>query len=1631
MGTSLNLESSAQCTKCTAGSYCATTGLVTPTNVCSAGYYCTEGAAIAGPVDGTTGNLCPAGHYCEAGTVDPEPCPAKTYRSSVRGTRVEDCSDCMSGYICPIGTVNPSDQCPAGYYCESGESAFTDVCPIGHYCEAGTVDPQPCAAGTYQDLTNQSTCKTCPKGSYCIEGCSDPVDCPKGFYCPVGTERANEYPCPIGTYGDEFRFEVESDCKDCTGGSYCETSGLAAVTGPCSAGYFCLGGAKVAAPVEGFADGYCSGTLPDGMTHGTGDKCPVGHYCPEETTNPIPCPSGTFNNYSGMGALSDCKACTPGYQCPNQGTNIASEACTAGFQCQGGVSNPSVVCPVGHYCPEGTSDALPCEAGTYQDRTQQTTCKPCPSGYYCEIGTHTLVDCPAGHYCLEGTEYGTEHPCPKGTFNAGVNLKSADECTPCTAGSYCASTGLSAVEGPCTAGYFCLLGAQNSQPVENFVHGYSGDTVVPPDVDNSGDICPKGHYCPIGTAHPIQCPVGTYSNNLGNKALADCTNCDAGYKCPELATLTPSVLCPVGYYCDGGESDFTAICPAGSYCEEGSDQPTPCAATTYQDMTGKSSCEQCPERYFCGEGCDAPEACPTGRYCPAGSSIGILCPVGTYNPNTLLADVAECQDCPSGKYCGTEGLATPSGDCDAGYYCTLKASSSSPTDSTGGECTPGHYCESGSTAPMDCPAGTFSTSSGNTATGDCTSCTPGYTCASGTVTPTEKCLEGFYCSGGDGSPTSRCPIGNYCPTGSSAPVPCEAGTYQDQLQQKECNPCPAGKFCIEGTHTPSECPIGHYCPESTETGDDYPCPRGTYSPDKNLKTSDECSKCTGGHFCPDEGQVQVGESDLCDEGFFCLEGASVAQPVEHFVHGYSGDTVVTPSADNTGDICPKGHYCPVGSTNPTPCPAGTFNNAERVASSTLCNACTPGYHCPNSGTVLPTLKCSAGYYCEGGDIEYTAACPKGSYCPENVSSPIPCPAGTYTQNPGQSSCSTCIAGSYCPENTFDPIDCPKGSYCPAGTKFGTEHLCPRGTLGTRTRTSLESECESCPGGEYCADEGALVSNGDCDAGYYCMGGATQANPMDGFLDGYCGALVDPLPESTTGSVCPKGHYCPAKSSSPTPCPAGTYSTSIANTKLEQCLPCPDGMMCPIAGTTTPDVDCTAGYYCEEGTISASLECTIGHYCPLGSLEPVPCEAGTFMSGTRASSCSQCPKGAYCVEGVSSPVTCPAGSYCPAGTTSSREFLCETGTFSGETGLEKAGDCTICTAGYYCATEGLAAPTGKCDAGFFCKEGAKTAAPSDGFVDGYCGGIADDVIATTGDICPKGHYCLIGTSSPLLCPSGTYSGALGNDALEDCLDCPAGLKCPSQGTVTPTEECDIDYYCPAGTAEPTELCPIGSFCIAGSEAPEECAAGTYQPNTGKHSCLDCPQGYYCEKGTSTPSECPLGSYCPKNTGFSTEYLCPAGTLGLTKKLTAVDGCTNCTGGKYCATPGLSSETGDCAAGYFCLHSATVASPTDGFDSGYSGGVCNVPSVDKTGDICPKGHYCPAGTTSPIRCPIGTFANEVGYTKLDDCKLCLDGYYCPETGTITPTDVCTAGYYCPGEFFMFLTIKLFLFQELIFY
>ena len=255
--------------------------------------------------------------------------------------------------------------------------------------------------------------------------------------------------------------------------------------------------------------------------------CPLGHYCPQGSTNPTVCPAG---NYSSTPGSISCPPCPAGRYCP-EGTEDPNEN----------------ICPRGYYCPQSTptADAFPCPQGTFNNVTGSvsvTACLQCQNGTYCEsegLTSYTGM-CIAGYYCSQGSSTPNPSrfttvggPCPVG-FYCPEGTPSPVSCPP---GSYCDRELLSIPAGICQAGYYCTGEASRSDPTDGI----------------TGDTCPTGSFCPPNASYPFLCPIGTFSNNTGNGDVTDCQQCTPGYYCSDLGQFMVTNRCDAGYYCPGGE----------------------------------------------------------------------------------------------------------------------------------------------------------------------------------------------------------------------------------------------------------------------------------------------------------------------------------------------------------------------------------------------------------------------------------------------------------------------------------------------------------------------------------------------------------------------------------------------------------------------------------------------------------------------------------------------------------------------------------------------------------------------------------------------------------------------------------------------------------------------------------------------------------------------------------------------------------------------------------------------------------------------------------------------------------------------------------------------------------------------
>ena len=235
----------------------------------------------------------------------------------------------------------------------------------------------------------------------------------------------------------------------------------------------------------------------------------------------------------------------------------------------------------------------------------------------------------------------------------------------------------------------------------------------------------------------------------------------------------------------------------------------------------------------------------------------------------------------------------------------------------------------------------------------------------------------------------------------SPPIPCPAGTYNDQFgieRKMDCTICPKGHWC-DGTDT---VPGTAAAPAP---GDSYPrgtiepiaCPPGSYNPSEGMECPDldlascpnhACLECPGGSTCPDSGMAAPNE---CGIGKYSPPGQSYVECPD-CLPGYYCDNSTTseddminnkpcPPGTNCGESegpqgeipelvqnsCPLGYYCPGTeasadpndqTTDPQPCPPGTYGAEMGLTSESevvgdfnvrFCLPCPEGYYCPNQG----------------------------------------------------------------------------------------------------------------------------------------------------------------------------------------------------------------------------------------------------------------------------------------------------------------------------------------------------------------------------------------------------------------------------------------------------------------------------------------------------------------------------------------------------------------------------------------------------------------------------------------------------------------------------------------------------------
>ena len=234
--------------------------------------------------------------------------------------------------------------------------------------------------------------------------------------------------------------------------------------------------------------------------------------------------------------------------------------------------------------------------------------------------------------------------------------------------------------------------------------------------------CDRGSYCPTGSALPLPCQEGTFSNTSNLASAAECTPAQPGFSAATGSTKqTPCrpgtvqpeeqsgacVRCAAGKFQEAEGKTACKPCEPGSYCPEGAAASLPCKAGTYSDATNLSSAAQCTPTdagFYAPTGSAVQTACLPGTVSAEGNAGSCtLCEPGKYQPDRRATSCLPCEDEYLGVYCPYEGTSTPT-PCEGGTHSNATGLSSRL------ECTSveaGFYAPTGSKHPERCPASGF------------------------------------------------------------------------------------------------------------------------------------------------------------------------------------------------------------------------------------------------------------------------------------------------------------------------------------------------------------------------------------------------------------------------------------------------------------------------------------------------------------------------------------------------------------------------------------------------------------------------------------------------------------------------------------------------------------------------------------------------------------------------------------------------------------------------------------------------------------------------------------------------------------------------------------------------------------
>ena len=479
---------SASCAACLAGAYCNSTGLSAVT-LAPRGYYANQTGLSApsmcgiGYFSGSLGlsacTICPGGYFCNATGLTTTSGVCYPGQYSATGSSI--CTVSGITYYVPTTAASAPLACPAGSFCNAtGLTAISGQCGAGSFSAASASACTIATQGWYVATAGAGAASSCTIGFFCnSSGLTAPLPCPIGAACAVAGASAFVW-CGAGYFSN---MTSQSACTASPAGTWANGTGLT-MSAPCPSGWLCSRtscGTADAVLTQGFCLLGCY--MDNGARDFKVQKADVG------------------------GALGFASACS--LLCT---TSYMYFAIQAGGQCFcGNAYQTSSV-----YVKYANSQCLSASTGLYPGAAWKNAVysntrlfvvpSKCPVGYYCPTGSSVAVICPVGTTCATmGYGDGGPLPCPAGFYS---NATAATNCTACPAGSVCNTTGM-------TAPVLALPGFYANQT------GLSTSTACPAGrYDNTTGLtrclmAPAGSWSAFGASSFSTCPDGWYSAKSG------------------------------------------------------------------------------------------------------------------------------------------------------------------------------------------------------------------------------------------------------------------------------------------------------------------------------------------------------------------------------------------------------------------------------------------------------------------------------------------------------------------------------------------------------------------------------------------------------------------------------------------------------------------------------------------------------------------------------------------------------------------------------------------------------------------------------------------------------------------------------------------------------------------------------------------------------------------------------------------------------------------------------------------------------------------------------------------------------------------------------------------------------------